>query len=588
MLEATQPSSVALDLVKPQLMLLSRESTTLTTKHSPKDVGASRTNAWWPLVRQSRRSSVLSVKTQWNNCSPSFLWWKLLLAHHTIRSTSDRIICIDIAGASDSSLVEYLRNKVPVSNVYLNPLGAVLLREKGIRSIAVLYRQITHHPRLPLSILYSISPTVIVVVHYQCHRHIDLMELWWAESSIEDTIGGVTSMVVCAIAGDIRNAWFLWFRCSEDRTAMKILIHRVFLSFLLVPLASCWGWLPDDKEGGAVVVSNHEEDHHDHHHDPHCGVAHVSNMQAELDQARMRRLFESHAGRHLQKLSCDELCDGCIEIETVFHYTTFNFRGTPVLPHPTSAMRRLDSGDNTLRVSDFTTRATFLQVLRDQIAFVNNVLRGTPFRFRLRENDITATTNDLWMRYPLDFIEDIARSLGSGDPRVLDVYLHYTILFQSEASNPPLRVGQAYFPSQQFSGGNPDGMFIRYDVLTGGGFFGLDQGITFLHEWGHWMGLCTFRARMPHSIHLPWEMLSHKLLCSLIPCFTDHTFRTSDGSEFGCENFPNDYVTDTPAHQGDSMRFDCRDYIFPNNQPFPDTCPNLPGRDPVLNYMNFV
>ena len=62
----------------------------------------------------------------------------------------------------------------------------------------------------------------------------------------------------------------------------------------------------------------------------------------------------------------------------------------------------------------------------------------------------------------------------------------------------------------------------------------------------------------------------------------DHTFRTADGSEFGCEAFPNDYVSDTPAHQGDSFRFDCRQYIFPNNQPFPDTCPNLPGRDPVL------
>lgn len=28
-----------------------------------------------------------------------------------------------------------------------------------------------------------------------------------------------------------------------------------------------------------------------------------------------------------------------------------------------------------------------------------------------------------------------------------------------------------------------------------------------------------------------------------------HTFRTSDGSEFGCEAFPNDYVDDTPARK---------------------------------------
>jgi len=308
--------------------------------------------------------------------------------------------------------------------------------------------------------------------------------------------------------------------------------RRIFLSLLLVPLTMCWGWLPNDKPGGPIVLDNHNEteshedddQHHHHHHEPHCGVAHVSNLQAELDQARMRRLFESDAGRRLQKLSCDELCDGCIEIDTVFHYTTFTFQGTQVLPHPTSAMRRFDSGDTTLRPSDFTSRAAFVQVLRDQIAYANAALRGTPFRFRLRESEITATNNNLYMRYPLDYTEEIALNLGSGDPRVLDVYLHYTILFQSEANDPPLRVGQAYMPSQRFSGNNPDGMFLRYDILTGGGFFSLDQGITFLHEWGHWMGLCTWWcARVRFLFILCLALFSHMDL-SKIYLFIFSTF----------------------------------------------------------------
>ena len=38
------------------------------------------------------------------------------------------------------------------------------------------------------------------------------------------------------------------------------------------------------------------------------------------------------------------------------------------------------------------------------------------------------------------------------------------------------------------------------------------------------------------------------------------------------------------------MVFDCRDYLSTNflRQPFPDTCPGLPGLDPILNYMNYV
>ena len=66
-----------------------------------------------------------------------------------------------------------------------------------------------------------------------------------------------------------------------------------------------------------------------------------------------------------------------------------------------------------------------------------------------------------------------------------------------------------------------------------------------------------------------------------------HTFRTDDGTEFGCEEYPNDFIADTPAHLGESSGFDCRSYL-PSNfipLPLPDTCPDLAGSDPVFNYM---
>eukprot|EP00977_Amphora_coffeiformis_P018331 scaffold6420_cov168-Amphora_coffeaeformis.AAC.9 len=318
-----------------------------------------------------------------------------------------------------------------------------------------------------------------------------------------------------------------------------------FLFFLLLPACS-FGWLLDQV---------HDHDHgYDH---TNCGSSHVSRLEAALDQARMHRLTDPSSYRRLQRLTCDELCDGCIEIETRFHFITANLRGTEVLPHPTAAMRRLDEGDTTLTPADFTSEVRFTQIVRDQITVANNKLQGSPFRLRLvGDNPIKKTQNDNYLRYPIDYRSEMAETIGSQDLRILDVYLTYTVLRESEAANPPLTVGEASVPSQQLG----YGMRIRYDTLPGGGLPGFDEGITFVHELGHWLGLY-------------------------------HTFRTEDGSEFGCEAEPNDYIDDTPAHQGDSSRFDCRQYLPPQfgfNQPFPDTCTDLPGRDPVLNYMNYV
>ena len=221
----------------------------------------------------------------------------------------------------------------------------------------------------------------------------------------------------------------------------------------------------------------------------HCGVDHVHPLDAAIDQARMRRLFRADGGRYLQKQSCNELCDGCIEIDTVFHLTLLNFQGTPVVPHPTSVMRRYDEGDASVTVQDFTTLDGMRQILRDNIDVANAALQGTPFR--LRYADDNTIVNDNYMRYPIDFTREMSETIGTGDLRVLDVFLSYTVLRQTEATSPPLRVGTTFLPSQQLER-KSDGMFLRYDTMTGAGLAGFDRGVTLIHEWGHWMGLCKY------------------------------------------------------------------------------------------------
>lgn len=68
---------------------------------------------------------------------------------------------------------------------------------------------------------------------------------------------------------------------------------------------------------------------------------------------------------------------------------------------------------------------------------------------------------------------------------------------------------------------------------------GYNQGKTAIHEVGHWLGLM-------------------------------HTFQGN------CEG-EGDEVADTPAHEGGSST--CTSDA--------DTCPQLPGLDPIHNYMNY-
>jgi len=110
--------------------------------------------------------------------------------------------------------------------------------------------------------------------------------------------------------------------------------------------------------------------------------------------------------------------------------------------------------------------------------------------------------------------------------------------------------GVAYLPMK-----NPPKSHIPIDaaIITHKTFWGgkeRPRGTTAIHEIGHWLSL-------------------------------PHTF---DG---GCDGGKGDGISDTPAHQQPTVAnkgYNCKG----DASQLPNTCPNLPGNDPINNYMNYT
>ncbi len=174
------------------------------------------------------------------------------------------------------------------------------------------------------------------------------------------------------------------------------------------------------------------------------------------------------------------------------------------------------------------------QTIADQIAVLNAAYAPGGWTFNLVSTD--RTTNLAWYTAGFGSPEEIefknALRLGTADD--LNIY---------SSNNFSALAGWATFPVRYKFDPKMDGVVILFTTLPGGAAAPLNEGDVTTHEVGHWMGLY-------------------------------HTF------EGGCARGQNqgDKVEDTPAEAGPA--FGC-----PVNR---DTCPDLPGLDPIENYMDFT
>ncbi|EGX88955.1 Peptidase M43B, pregnancy-associated plasma-A [Cordyceps militaris CM01] len=174
-----------------------------------------------------------------------------------------------------------------------------------------------------------------------------------------------------------------------------------------------------------------------------------------------------------------------------------------------------------------------------QIQVLNQGYSSTPFKFALKGIDRNVTllpTNprvEPQVQFKLQY--------RKGDYRSLNLY-YVSGIFG----------GQCTFPSLQASLDNwaadfyLDGCTMGADTTPGSsGLFG--AGTTTIHEVGHWLGLL-------------------------------HTFRG------GCNSTNGDYIDDTPVEAD----FSADKAIFDTCPVGRDSCPGLPGLDPIQNYMDYA
>jgi len=180
-----------------------------------------------------------------------------------------------------------------------------------------------------------------------------------------------------------------------------------------------------------------------------------------------------------------------------------------------------------------------------QVSLLNSAYRGN---FRFSTSAINTVVNDAWFELQLDSTETEAmvQALRVGDARTLNVYVHEPYI-----EEPSDVLGVASPPSDYREYPLYDGVYLHHTTLPGASQSRYNKGKTFVHEVGHWLGLLhTHQPPRPDS-------------------------RISSTNN-GCRG-KGDRVADTPAER--VPHFSCR---------VTDSCPQLPGLDPIRNFMSYT
>jgi len=169
------------------------------------------------------------------------------------------------------------------------------------------------------------------------------------------------------------------------------------------------------------------------------------------------------------------------------------------------------------------------QQIAQQVTWLNTAFADHDFIFTL--DIIDRTVNNDWFNDMRDTYDAIAKQALN-----IDSY-HYMNVYTSNILVDGV-AGYAYLPNQWTEGSYMHGIVLDYRVLSYAGGY---DGDVAVHEAGHYLGL-------------------------------RHTFLNN------CTT-GNDQVDDTPAHH--------EDYLWQCNNNL-DSCPDLPGNDPVHNYMTYT
>ncbi|CAE6400802.1 unnamed protein product [Rhizoctonia solani] len=173
--------------------------------------------------------------------------------------------------------------------------------------------------------------------------------------------------------------------------------------------------------------------------------------------------------------------------------------------------------------------------ITESIKATNSHYAGLGIKLKLAGVD--RTTNETWFKYVAPRLptntamKNLLRKGGAADLNV------YTVGFQGGPGKGLL--GYATLPFAYDSNPKDDGVVIQWATVPGGSYPDYNQGKTFTHELGHWLGLY-------------------------------HTFQGDSCSGDG------DFVNDTPPEL--TPTFGC-----PEKK---DTCPGG-GPDPIHNYMDY-
>jgi hypothetical protein len=179
--------------------------------------------------------------------------------------------------------------------------------------------------------------------------------------------------------------------------------------------------------------------------------------------------------------------------------------------------------------------------IREQISVLNRAYAHMHFQFELTHSQ--HAENDAWFiaSQSSSMEADLKSNLRQGSYADLNIYTTAQVDGTLGWATLPASIGTGDF--------RYDGVIVDYRTLPGGDFAPYNEGMTIVHETGHWLGL-------------------------------EHTFEggcAADGANGG------DMVADTPAEAA-------ANYGCPADGT--DSCPGgsgaLAGEDPIHNYMDYT